>query len=890
MFLIDDLYQSAPTKTPAKQTAAGAASQATQGSVNTQGITSLLLNFVWFVVGSVVVFLVIYLLFNLWARRNYKNRRTKQWSERVFLEITVPKESTEEYNKNGPAKKDEKEIISVGEQIFLVLSAFAIPDWKQRLFGTERFSFEVVNIDGEVRFWVICSRKISEVLEKQITAHFGKAHIEQDTNPDFFKKDYVLYGEELVLTNDYILPFRTYRNMEADPLNTLTNSISKIAKDESLAIQFILTPVKDAWQNKPRLLALKIQQGQNPKDVLDPKTDYFKGFREILWGVISAFLPSNKPADQTQEKQERKIDITGKYTAINLTPQQQEIIKKLEEKASRPGFLFTLRVVASAKTSERANQIVRGVVPAFEQYTVKPFNGFKKKNVDQHDLLENFVLRAPNFNQNQIINTEEATSIWHLPNHLTETPNIKWLQARKAPIPLGVPEKGPDSVLIGTSEYRGVKKEIYLKTQDRLRHTYVLGGSGSGKSVFLTNMILQDIEMGNGCCVVDPHGELIDDVLLRIPPDRIEDVIVFNPAYIDRPIGLNMLETDPNNPVQKTLVIDDLFTIFDKLYDLKATGGPIFESYMKNAMRLVMGHPESGNTLMEISKVMADEDFRSFKLAMCDNQEVVDFWEKEAQKAGGDASLENMVPYITSKLAPFVTNDFVRPVIGQQKSAINFRQAMDNKKIILCSLAKGQIGEGSAYLVGMIILGKILMAGMGRADGLKYNEDGTTEKILAGERPKFFVYIDEMQNFLFDSIPKALEEIRKYGVGFNLAHQFVKQIINKGDERIKDSIMANAATKIIFRCGPDDAQHLEKIFAPQFSTQDLMNPEKYTANIKMLADGQLLTPFNIRPINALSRPIDKDFYNQVIERTKQKYGRPREEIEKEIRDRAKLLF
>jgi hypothetical protein len=412
--------------------------------------------------------------------------------------------------------------------------------------------------------------------------------------------------------------------------------------------------------------------------------------------------------------------------------------------------------------------------------------------------------------------------------------------------------------------------------------------------------MLQDIEMGNGICFVDPHGEGVDDILRRIPEHRMKDVILFSPAITDRPLGLNMLEFDPLKPTQKTLVIDTIFSIWDKLYDLKKTGGPMFENYMKNSMRLVMSHPESGSTLMEIPKVLVDEDFRAFKLAMCDEPEVKDFWEKEATKAGGEASLENMVPYITSKLAPFVTNDFIKPMVGQQTSAINWRMAMDNKKIILVSLSKGLIGEGSAYLVGMVIIGGLLMAGMGRSDGLKYNEDGTTTEITPLERSPFFVYIDEMQNFLFDAIPKALEEIRKYKVGFYLAHQFIKQVVVQGDERIKDSIMANCATKFIFRCGSDDAKYLESEFSP-LSVQDIANPEARTYNAIMLIDGQRTSPFNIsatfKSFFEMEDKTKPELMQQaeakrkmLVTMTKDKYGVPREEVEKQIRDRAKLLF
>ncbi len=823
-----------------------------------------------------------------WYRKQlYQKKKLSDWKETVILEISVPKETAEQAQKEG-SKKDEKETLSIGEQVFTVLSDYAKGNFHTWLYGGERFSLEIVAINKEIRFWLACSKRTAEVVERQILATYSRAHIDRLKNIDFFKENTVAYSQELTLSSRFELPFKTYRLAENDPLNTLTNAMVGLQAEESAAIQLILVPVQESWQSLPRTLALKIQQGLSPKEVLsNGEIDYLKATFKFIGAVIALF--KTKAEDKPSESKERKIDLSGKEQQISLTPQQLEIIKKLEEKASRPGFQFTLRIVGSSQTQQRAKQIVEDIVPAFQVFDIKPFNGFKRKPSKSSESLINFLTRSPNLDQLQILNTEEINSIWHLPNYMTQTPTIKWLMARRPPIPLEIPGPGPGNILLGVSQSRGQTKDVYIKTEDRFRHIYSLGGSGSGKSVLMGNTILQDIQLGNGVCVVDPHGETIDELLLRMPRERADDVILFSPAIIDRPLGLNMLETDPKKPTQKTLVIDTLFTIWDKLYDLKKTGGPMFENYMKNSMRLVMSHVESGSTLMEIPKVLSDEDFRTFKLAMCDEPEVVDFWEKEATKAGGEASLENMVPYITSKLAPFVTNDFLRPMIGQQKSAINFREAMDNRKIILVKLEKGLIGENSAYLVGMIIIGNLLMAGMGRNDGLKYNLDGTTTEILAKDRVPFFVYIDEMQNFLFDAIPKALEEIRKYKVGFYLAHQFVKQVITDGSERIKDSIMANCATKFIYRCGADDAQYLEKEFAPALSAQDLMTPERFTFNSIMLVDGQKTTPFNVKA-PPLSSEIDPVWRNYLIEQTKQKYGRPKDEIDQEIRDRAKLLF
>jgi hypothetical protein len=839
---------------------------------------------------GVLGFFVVSIISLILKKLLYDRKKNEDWKKTVFLDVRIPIETLEQIQKeSNETNKQEKDVIAVGEQLFHIISEYAKEPVIHWLTGSERFSFEIVSVDQEISFWIVCGEEVASVVERQVVALYPKANITQLKETNFFKEKTVAYAQELTLENRYELPFRTYNLMEKEPLNTLSNALTGLAKNESAAIQLVLTPIQDGWQKKPRFLASKMQQGMNPQEILNPSIDIFKYFGKVVEFIFSIFS-SDKKDDFNPHQEERKIDLSGKREAVQLTPQQQEILKGLEDKAAKPGFTYALRIIGSSDNEARAKQIVDNIIPSFQVFDARPFNNFKRKSTSSKDSIMNFLLRSPYFWPTQVINSEEVTSIWHLPNYLVQNSSIKWLQARKPAIPLGIPGSGPGNVFIGTAKSGNQTKDVYLKTEDRFRHIYALGGSGSGKSVFMTNLILQDIEMGNGACVVDPHGETVDDVLLRMPKERADDVIVFSPAMTDRPLGLNMLETDPLKPAQKTVVIDTLFQIWDKLYDLQKTGGPMFEQYMKNAMRLVMSHPASGSTLMEINKVLSDEDYRSFKLAMCEEEEVVDFWEKTAMKAGGEASLENIVPYIVSKLAPFVSNDFIRPMIGQQKSAIDFRQAMDNKKVVLVKLEKGLIGETSAYLVGMVVIGNILLAGMGRNDGLKYNLDGTTSRVLKDDRPPFFVYIDEMQNFLFDAIPKALEEIRKYKVGFCLAHQFVKQVVKQGDERIKDSIMANTASKFIFRAGAEDAEMLAKEFAPTLSPQDLQNPERFTCNSIVLIDGQKTSPFNIAP-PALNDQIDVEFRDKLIQDSMIKYGKTREEVEKDIKERvSKFLF
>ncbi|MDD3662884.1 MAG: TraM recognition domain-containing protein, partial [Candidatus Pacebacteria bacterium] len=379
----------------------------------------------------------------------------------------------------------------------------------------------------------------------------------------------------------------------------------------------------------------------------------------------------------------------------------------------------------------------------------------------------------------------------------------------------------------------------------------------------LLNMITQDIKNGDGVCYIDPHGTDIQTILSRIPKERIDDVIYFDPAYTARPMGLNMLEYDPKYPEQKTFVVNELMSIFNKLFDMKTSGGPMFEQYFKNSAFLVMDHPESGSTLLEIGRVLSDKAFRDMKLAHCKNPIIKQFWEN-AEKTSGDQSLENFVPYITSKFDNFISNDIMRPVVLQEKSILNFRDIMDNKKILLVNLSKGRLGEINANLIGLLIVGKIQMAALSRVDmyGQKMND--------------FYLYIDEFQNVTTDSISSILSEARKYRLSLTVAHQYISQL----DESIRNAVFGNVGSMAVFRVSSEDAQFLENKFKPTFTASDLIKLDNYNAYISMLINGQPTKPFNIETI--APQEGNPEIVSKIKELSYLKYGRPREEVEGEI--------
>jgi Helicase HerA, central domain len=832
------------------------------------GILSTGLNFLfWTVFWLIIVFLIVHLIRT--SIYFFKHRPNK--NKMVFLKISLPRIMNEDADREL-GRRQENEIISVSENIYQIISHYSqtyfFNDWFN---GSDSFSFEIIKAENKINFYLGCPSKHVETIQKQIISTFAKCKMSVVDSMPFFDNK-IGAGEEFIQKKNMELPFRTYSMMTGDPMNNIINALEVAKDNEVLAFQMVLSPISGWWQAKGRNAAHKIQ---NEKD------------KNKLASQTGADNPNS--FDKKEENQMGGV----------LTPNQQNIVKRLEEKASRPGYRFVLRVAGFSNSKKRSQELVNNFKPCMKVFELEPFNGFSSRKLfikepfkDIFRLfywpkVQDFLNRRPALSNKHILNVEEANTLWHLPNNLISSPSIEWLLSYKPTIPTTLPQDSGYGVRIGEADGGYFRQPVYLSDEDRTRHSYVLGGSGSGKSVFLTNIMLQDINNGAGICVVDPHGEAIDDLLLRMPKHRYQDVIVISPTFTESPIGLNLLWTDPAKPEQKTLVINNLFSIWNKLYDMQSAGGPQFEYYMKNAARLVMSHAESGNTLMEISKIFSEKSFREFKMAMCTETDVLDFWLNQATKAKGEHSLENMTTYITSKLAPFITNDFLRPMIGQCENSVNFRTAMDNRKIVLVKLEKGLIGEMSMYLMGMTIISNILLAGMGRSDGLRYNLDGSTESILAKDRVPFFVYIDEMQNFLFDAIPQALEEIRKYKVGFSLAHQFVKQIVSKGDERIKDSIMANTGSKFIFNCGIDDAEYLEKEFRPTLNAKDLMNPERFTCNARIMISGQKTSPFNLRG-NALPDNVDLEAKKFLIEQSKLLYGTPIAEVVKNMEDRTKI--
>jgi len=758
-----------------------------------------------------------------------------------LFEITLPDQENDEKNKKGL-----KELLGSMEQFYAGMHS--VGEGREN-HNRNHFTLEIAlaeNTDHFIFYASIPAHK-ADLFEKQILGvHLNAKVTEVPDDYNIFTENGSVVGSYATLSNHEVYPIKMYDSMDYDPLNIILNILTKLKKTgEGASIQFTICPEDDDMIRKFHIVLSDVKDGMSVRTASSMTRQFAKEFgslaKEMLFG-------------SSKHKTEKKVN--------------EKAVENITEKMKSTIMAANIRIITSAETNIRAKQILSDIESSFNQFTEADRNGFNfnhPEGTNLSQLIHDFSYRVFSNDYGMPLNLKELSTIFHFPYGIV-SPQLKQAKAGIAPAPM---EIGQEGIVLGVNSYRGVDTEIRMAREDRVRHMYVVGQTGTGKTNILLNMITQDILNGDGCCYIDPHGTDIQTILSRIPKERIDDVIYFDPAYTARPMGLNMLEFDPKYPEQKTFVVNELMSIFTKLFDMKTSGGPMFEQYFKNSAFLIMEDPESGCTLLEISRVLSDKAFRDMKLSKCKNPIISQFW-KNAEQTTGDQSLANFVPYITSKFDNFISNDIMRPVVLQEKSVFNFREIMDNKKILLVNLSKGRLGEMNANLIGLVLVGKIQMAALSRVDmyGQKMND--------------FYLYIDEFQNVTTDSIASILSEARKYRLSLNIAHQYIAQL----EDKIKDAVFGNVGSIAVFRVSTEDAQFLENKFKPTFTASDIMKLDNYNAYVSLLVNGQPTKPFNIKtlpPVNGTP---------ELVESIKQlsylKFGRLREEVEDEIMAKYKL--
>ncbi|MBQ6449418.1 ATP-binding protein [bacterium] len=764
----------------------------------------------WIVLGFAYLVLALVLVYCLYhAWRNRHRHRLSATSETLLIRLP----------------KDNEVKVEAAEQMFDALHALELLPWQSLIKRPPFFTIEVVAKKEDIAFYVTLPRELRDLIEKSIHAAYPEADITPVISPNIWTSNGQVAFTKLRATDDR-MPIKTYKELANDGLQGLTSALSKMNTDEGAIVQFVIQPVGDRYRRQT------IRRIEKRKD-------------------RQADSETQQPHSETESKEDQAM----------------------EAKVDKPIFKVIIRICVNSPDRFSAESILRNIVASFAQFDT-PFTGLQRSIIAfKKRFMNDFVYRYPSFFGDRgmlTFNSEELATMIHFPNNTVETHHIRFLYAKNAPAPREIPESG---LFLGKSIYRGDVRNIYMSLADRRRHMYIIGKTGTGKSEFLKEMILQDIEAGSGVCAIDPHGEFVEDILQMIPPERAEDVIYFNPSDLARPLGMNIMEADTEE--QRQFVVGSVIGLMYKLYDPHHQGiiGPRFEHAIRNTMLTIMYRP--GATFIELVRAITDSKFVEDILPEIEDPMVKRYWTDQMAQTS-DFHKSEVLDYIVSKFGRFVTNKTMRNIIGQPVSAFNFRQAMDERKIILCNLSKGILGEEDAKFLGLILVPKVLTAAMSRQD------------IPMEQRQDFFLYVDEFQNYATEDFATILSEARKYRLNLVVANQFIAQI----DDEIRNAVFGNVGTIVSFRVGVTDAQYLEHEFAPIFTETDLTNIEKYHVYVKTIVKNEPVPPFSMsleKDMAEVQARMNPQLAAAIKQISRLKYGRDREEIEIEMNERARLL-
>lgn len=799
------------------------------------------------ILASLALFVAAGLMVWFLIRGLLEQARLRRALDVQMLQVLLPKDLKPEEKEEGIGEQI-KERIAVAEQFLSTLAYLPTSTWDRFLYGPPSIIFEIVaKNDDTIVFYAGTQRQFVDHLEKQIYAHYPDADVSPAAEFTLFEPADTIKVATVGLQRPTHLPIATYKELENDPMQALTGALAKIQNRDSAVIQYVLAPANSRARRKGAKAAKQAFRGKRSDVAAGGSTMLSKAFKD-------------------QEKQKKQQE---EYS--RLTPRAQQRIELVEAKAAQQLFSVTIRVGVSARQADEVDRIINAMAGAFAQYDLPDLNSLRLKVLkSKPEFLRDLIFRVPAtsvaWTRQQVavvLSTTELASLFHFPLPTTGTPNILWRGSKVAPAPAGLPQEG---VRLGTNVYRSVETPIYLLPEDRRRHLYLIGQTGTGKTTLFLNMIVQDIAAGHGVAVIDPHGDLIEDILRHVPAQRAGDVVLFDPKDTERPLGFNILEVKQAG--QKDLVVNEVVQILQKLAARlnPESIGPMFEHYLRNSLLALAEDPNS--TLIDVPRMFVDAKFRTAILSKVTNPTVRQFWDQEfAQSQRGQLSAD-MLSYVISKLGRFISNETVRNIIGQSHSSFDVRQIMDEKKILLCNLSKGTLGDINSDLLGFVLVSKLQIAALSRAD------------VDESQRTDFYLYLDEFQNFTTDSIGTILSEARKYRLDLNLTHQFIEQL----DEKIREAVFGNVGTMISYRVGVEDAEFLEKQFQPVFTDYDLVNLERFTAIAKVLLHNTPQRPFTLKiPPPPAGGSVEAR--EAVRSLSRERYGRPKDVVEAEILQR-----
>ena len=782
-------------------------------------------------------------LFAYLTYRNYKkaNRLQILNVDSVLLMLEIPRTN------------DKKELAA--EQLFASLHGILRDKNELKNSGgvQEHLSFEIVSAKGQIRFYVWVPKILQSFVEGQIYSQYPTVQIHKMSEDyvDNRHKHPIVYSSELTLTEDSALPIKTFDSFEVDPLAGITGTLAKLDADlgEELWIQILTRPIADDWHKSTTDKWInRIKSGGS--------TGLFGTAFDLKW-LLQVFGALWKPPEG---------GVGGESKTVEISERDKTRISKAEEKATKLGYEVKIRLAYLGADEINAKLNMQALVGTFKQFNSTNLNGFKVEgSTFEPTALDSYKLRQ--FTDNGfILNISELASVYHLPHTSVETPNIVWAASKtaeppaKLPVLTGNPAEDENISAFGLTNFRGINHQFGLLRRDRSRHVYIIGQTGAGKSGLLELFALSDIFYNQGYCIIDPHGDFAINNLRFIPESRIKDVVYFNPADTAHPVAFNPLEL--SDPARKPNVSSEVIGVLKRMFG--ESWGPRLEHILRYTLLALLDRPET--TLLDISRMLTDKDFRKETLDYCKDVTVLQFWKQEFGTWGDKQVTESIAP-VLNKVGAFTANPIIRNIIGQPKSSFDVRKIMDEGKILVVNLSKGLIGEDNAGILGAFLVTKVQLAAMSRSDIPDVKD-----------RRPFYLYVDEFQNFATDSFAVILSEARKYGLNLTVANQYIAQMTDS----VRDAVFGNVGTTISFRVSADDAPPLVKQFEPTFEGSDLIQMANRNFIISMIINGEKVPAFSATTLSIPQPPSDN--LEAIIESSREQYSRPRSEVEDEIRE------
>lgn len=732
-----------------------------------------------------------------------------------------------------PRTNDKKELAA--EQMFASIHGLLLKE-KKSIFtktGREYLSFEIAALHKQTGFYIWLPEYLVSYIEEQVYAQYPSVQISE-------VEDYMLHGNEyrthsyadVVLQTNDVLPIKTFPSFEVDPLAAITASLAKLNENERAVIQFLVRPAASSWYAKSQKYISALQNGTS-----------FGGLAKAL------------------------ISGTDNTTAKQLNAVEQAKIKAAEEKSQKLAYDMKIRVIYEGNVSNvEANMRLQAIVASFKQFNSNNLNGFNSKKPKQFNPGDSTLVNRQFYGNNFVCNIEELASLYHLPHTNVETPFIQWASAKTAEPPANLPivsDAGYDPAQmspIAVTNFRGSNTSFALPRGDRDRHMYIIGQTGVGKSGLLELLTISDIHSPYGFAVIDPHGDFAINTIKRIPAHRAKDVVYFNPADTEFPIAFNPMEVYDEK--LKTHTTSELIGVLKRMFE---SWGPRLEYILRYTLLALLDYPDS--TMLDITRMLTDKKFRNEVLSYVQDPVVTNFWKVEFASWNDKFAAEAVAP-VLNKVGAFTANPTVRNIIGQPKSSFNIRQIMDERKILIVNLSRGLIGEDNAALIGALLVTKIQMGAMSRAN------------IDLANRTPFYLYVDEFQNFATDSFATILSEARKYGLCLTVANQYIAQMT----QEVRDAVFGNVGSSIAFRMGADDARVMQRYFEPKFEEHDLVHMHNRNFVISMTIDGEKVQAFSGTSLNLPPQPEQTQF-EEIVKHSRDQYAKNLSDIESIIQQR-----